>query len=492
MNARGALAGWFPVAIKEARATLLSPRFIIIAALLALAVLAGTYSITPGAGIGGTDNVAYGFTYWPDLNRSRPAMEMLVTSPGGEPLSGIEVQLAEMSGPDRQILETKGTDGGWARFENLTERYPDRNLGLFVAGELGPPDASVVTQTNLTNVPRPYEGLLRARLVSFGVSDRQVLSLVFVDSRGSPVEGADSFVVISDRPLDPQEVPPGGWSLYRNGTTGNNGYFQRADPLAPGGYVVRAARGSLNATAFVSFFGNPDPLNRGPDGVLAFVGATFLSFLLPVVALVLGYDAIARERSEGSLDLLLAKPVSRVGVALGKLIGAFGSAALPVAIVLIGSALVIWIQSGQAPTASFIAIFVGIALFILLVYTLIFLAISALVKNLGSALLVSILVVFVFTFFWGLVSALTAGLLAQPGSSRWFEIRVASSLFTPTGVYQQWLTVSAPALAGGFFGPIGGTGLLLPAWWTLTAALAWTAGPLVLFLWTAKYRLGEA
>jgi hypothetical protein len=45
MNLGQVFAGWLPVTAKEVRGTLLSPRFFIIAILLALAVLAGTYAV---------------------------------------------------------------------------------------------------------------------------------------------------------------------------------------------------------------------------------------------------------------------------------------------------------------------------------------------------------------------------------------------------------------------------------------------------------------
>ncbi len=488
-----AFTGWLPVATKEARATVLSPRFLVISAILTLAVVAGTYTILPGAGVSAANEVAYGFTYYPDLNRSQPEMAMFVTSPSGNPLAGIGVQLARQEDREKVILETRQTDGGWARFDALATRYPNRNLVLLLADD--PRSVRAFASTSpFADVPAEYRGLLQAQLVPLGLSDRRVVSLVFLDSRGAAIVGADVYVWKPEGPVSPPFdalVPPGGWEPYRNGTTGAEGFFIRNEPLSFGQYLVHARRGQLNDTALVSFPAEADPLNRGPDGVLAFVGASFLPFLLPIVALVLGYDAISRERSEGSLDLLLAKPVGRLGVAIGKMLGAFGSSALPVVIVLSASALLIWFQSGSAPTPGFLGTFLGIALFILLTYTVIFLALSTLMKNSGTALLVSVLLFLLFTFFWGLVSLLVANAVAVSGSPSWYDARVALSLFSPTGVYQQWLTLSAPALTGGFYGPIGGTAARLPAVWTALAAVVWTVGPLVLFLWAVKYRLGE-
>ena len=44
-------------------------------------------------------------------------------------------------------------------------------------------------------------------------------------------------------------------------------------------------------------------------------------YLLPLIALILGYDAIVAERERGSLDLLLSMPITRLELLLGKFLG---------------------------------------------------------------------------------------------------------------------------------------------------------------------------
>jgi Cu-processing system permease protein len=55
-------------------------------------------------------------------------------------------------------------------------------------------------------------------------------------------------------------------------------------------------------------------------------------YLLPLIALILGFDAIVGERERGSLDLLLSMPVTRFEILLGKFLGL--SAALACATIL--------------------------------------------------------------------------------------------------------------------------------------------------------------
>lgn len=44
-------------------------------------------------------------------------------------------------------------------------------------------------------------------------------------------------------------------------------------------------------------------------------------YLIPLIALILGYDAIVGERERGSLDLLLSMPITRLELLLGKFLG---------------------------------------------------------------------------------------------------------------------------------------------------------------------------
>lgn len=51
-------------------------------------------------------------------------------------------------------------------------------------------------------------------------------------------------------------------------------------------------------------------------------------YLIPLIALLLGFDAIVGERERGSLDLLLAHPITRLELLLGKYLGLAAAMAL--------------------------------------------------------------------------------------------------------------------------------------------------------------------
>lgn len=48
-------------------------------------------------------------------------------------------------------------------------------------------------------------------------------------------------------------------------------------------------------------------------------------YLLPLIALILGFDAIVGERERGSLDLLLSMPITRFELLMGKFLGLAGA-----------------------------------------------------------------------------------------------------------------------------------------------------------------------
>lgn len=65
-------------------------------------------------------------------------------------------------------------------------------------------------------------------------------------------------------------------------------------------------------------------------------------YLVPLIALLLGFDAIVGERERGSLDLLLALPITRGELLLGKYLGLAGALALAMlaGLALVGGMLV--------------------------------------------------------------------------------------------------------------------------------------------------------
>jgi Cu-processing system permease protein len=94
----------------------------------------------------------------------------------------------------------------------------------------------------------------------------------------------------------------------------------------------------------IAYFGAAQQGEVGFHGIETTVAslASLVIYLVPLIALILGYDAIVGERERGSLELLLSMPITRFEVLLGKYLGlaaalasatviGFGAGVLPLA-----------------------------------------------------------------------------------------------------------------------------------------------------------------
>ena len=146
------------------------------------------------------------------------------------------------------------------------------------------------------------------------------------------------------------------------------------------------------------------------DPLPAFVG--FLGFLVPLIAIALTFDSINGEFNRRTLSRVLAQPVYRDALLLGKFLGGL----LTLAVVFSAIWLLIFglgiLRLGVAPSAEE----TGRALWFLLVtifYGGIWMALamlfSIIFRSPATAALASIAVWLFFTVFWGII----AGLLVQ-------------------------------------------------------------------------------
>ena len=100
---------------------------------------------------------------------------------------------------------------------------------------------------------------------------------------------------------------------------------------------------SLFALA-IAYFGSAQQGSVGFRGVDVTIASlvSLVIYLVPLIALILGYDAIVGERERGSMELLLSMPITRFEILLGKYLGlaaalavstvvGFGAALLPLA-----------------------------------------------------------------------------------------------------------------------------------------------------------------
>jgi ABC-2 type transport system permease protein len=205
----------------------------------------------------------------------------------------------------------------------------------------------------------------------------------FVMTKDFKARQAD-YEMIRAKPGEPVAVvPPNPLSIFAKGL---DEAMTRSFEVSPVGIGVRAGQKSGNAV--FAFFPAPD-----------FVYV--VKVVLSLVALLLGFDQISRERESGVLRLLLSNPVSRGTVLAGKWLGHFLCLAVPfVLVTLIGFALM-----SLDPSIRFTAAATGrlvLLLFASLVYLALFLGLGILVSALtlrSATTLVVLLLVWALLVF---------------------------------------------------------------------------------------------
>lgn len=206
-------------------------------------------------------------------------------------------------------------------------------------------------------------------------------------------------------------------------------------------------------------------------------------YLLPLIALLLGFDAICGERERGSLELLLAHPLTRLELLLGKYLGL--AAALSIStcggFLLVG--LLLARQFGAAATLMHYGGFVLSATLLGLVFLSLALLVSVLARERTRASGLAIVLWFFFVLVFDLA---LLGLLVGSGGAwagDWFAWLL---LLNPADVFRIFNVFSLDQV-GGLFGlsqlvpPAFGNSLLMGG-----VLLGWITLPLGLAVWRFK------
>ncbi|MEC8142159.1 MAG: ABC transporter permease subunit, partial [Candidatus Thermoplasmatota archaeon] len=170
----------------------------------------------------------------------------------------------------------------------------------------------------------------------------------------------------------------------------------------------------------------------------------------------------------------LSQPMPRWRQGVVLMVGHWSSIALPVAVLLVASMMLVGHRSGMWMPLSDALIYIVAAMLILLWYTVFALLASSIAKEQGSAIAFSIGLWFLFTLLWVLFTTLLAALngLAvgdtQDQGYLVFEGRL--DLLSPNGVYHHLLETRLDGVDRG----VSAVGAYL-------AAVLWTIVPVYLF-----------
>ncbi len=180
-------------------------------------------------------------------------------------------------------------------------------------------------------------------------------------------------------------------------------------------------------------------------------------FLVPLIGLLLSYDAIAGELERGTMALLLSYPVSRTAVVAGKFVGATSILAIATAAGYGAAGVALWLQGGAVEAGAWAAFaaLIGSSILLGLVFVALGDAASAAVRDPRTAAGIAIGLWLAFVLIYDL--ALIGALVADRG--RWMSVGALNVLLlaNPTDVYRLFnLTGSADvSLFGGMSGLAG-------------------------------------
>jgi Cu-processing system permease protein len=234
-------------------------------------------------------------------------------------------------------------------------------------------------------------------------------------------------------------------------------------------------------TVVTSYFG------AAVQGVVGFQGiepliASLVSltiYLLPLIALILGFDALVGERERGTLNLMLSYPISRIQLVLGKYLGL--AAALTCA-TLAGFGLAGIVIALRAPTADWYqyAGFVVSAVLLGWVFLSLAVSASAFCRSRTSASGVAVALWFFFVLVYDL---LLLGALVLTGGSVVGPMFPVLLMLNPADVFRI-LNIFGPGDLHTMYGLVSVFPAALAQPMVLgLAMLAWIVAPLGLAAW---------
>ena len=202
-------------------------------------------------------------------------------------------------------------------------------------------------------------------------------------------------------------------------------------------------------------------------------------FLLPLIALLLSYDAVVGEVERGTLILLLSYPVGRGQVVLGKFLGHTAILGFATALGYGAAGLALTLTSAGDPESwRAFAAMIGSSVLLGAAFTALGILISVAARDRGTAagLAIGVWLLLVLLYDMGMLGALVAD------HGRFLSVPLVNALLliNPTDIYRLF-NLSGFDSIGQFAGMAGLSGQLrIPHAALLAALAAWVALPLLL------------
>ncbi len=198
--------------------------------------------------------------------------------------------------------------------------------------------------------------------------------------------------------------------------------------------VLKAYDPELNASSYdVKNYGLLPPAKAAYTGALA-AGApmNLMTEFLPILFLYLSYVLLAKPKSIGALEFILARPVTRWDIYLTRWVGGVITAIISTAILVLGIDAGAYILLGfPLPMNDLALLYLGVTGALIAFYTLTYMIAAGLRS--GLYLAISIALYLLFAMFWGLI-VLIAALATGAGLPDLTTMSYGLAYFNPLGV----------------------------------------------------------
>jgi len=272
-------------------------------------------------------------------------------------------------------------------------------------------------------------------------------------------------------------------------------YRQVFDPVIPNGlskntdvwFELFAPNGTAIAgTQMPVFELTRQQFRPEATNVASFFFSTILSFFMPLAAILGAYSSYGKDRLTGVLESVLARPISRRGLAISRFLSTLTALAVAaIASVGIVDLLLNQVLGSALPQDYALAIISGLVVEVAAFTGLIFL-LSHLVKSTGVLLGISIVLFVVLDFFWGLIVFLLTLLLGGTSGSAVAVEATLVSYYANPAQFLQLINVYVFQSSSGFALQSSNYGVTLPA--IILDGLLWAIVPFLAFMYLAVKR----
>jgi ABC-type transport system involved in multi-copper enzyme maturation permease subunit len=215
-----------------------------------------------------------------------------------------------------------------------------------------------------------------------------------------------------------------------------------------------------------------------------------LSSFVPIMAILDAYFGYGGDRVKGYLEMILARPVTRLGVALSRYLSIILSLVTAIAILAGLMDLSIYYTMNSFISTDLLAGYIASFIVESAALVGIILALSHLVKSTGGLIGIGIGLWIVLSFFWNLIIFLISSSIG---------INIASAEYQRLNIYLSYInpvkySYLVDVYRRGYITGVGGRVLITPAQYGLTLptlvilAAIWIIVPLALFLYLATKR----